>query len=127
MCWWQWTTKAGKMPKYQIQKVWYSNWTEPNNTKLLWIQLVMKIKVCPYFKLLFNFTTFLWDNFLKIWNIWLHFFLAEFQFFISEYVWTEVSVIGKIQVGSVVHQNLVVLYLCLIGYWCKNFGTHSII
>ena len=29
----QWTTESGKIPKYRIPKLRYSNWTEPNNTE----------------------------------------------------------------------------------------------
>ena len=29
----QWWTEAGKIPKYRIPKLWYSNRTEPNNTE----------------------------------------------------------------------------------------------
>ena len=31
--WYQWWTEAGKIPKYRIPKLWYSNRTEPNNTE----------------------------------------------------------------------------------------------
>ena len=67
----QWSTEAGKIPKYRIPKLRYSNRTEPNNTEPNLI--VDENQYFPLFDNFFQFyCIFMWQ-FFKTCSILLHF------------------------------------------------------